>query len=277
MTRIFRKLLAQRGLSDDFLYPKYEELFDPFLMLGVEKAVNRIERARDAGEKIAIFGDYDADGVTASAVLSEALNYFGCQEVRVFLPDRFVDGYGMNDSAILRIQEYGATLVITVDNGSGSEGTIAKLRESGIETIVTDHHEIPEIPKSAIAVINPKRRGEKYGKQMAGVGVAFTLARALNMRQNDGVCDGQEKWLLDLVVIGTICDSMELREENRILSYYGMKVLASCSLVRNSGFSKRAYLPTKRRRTRPTSPLRCLARMMSAMPTVEPALSSIIP
>ena len=130
MTRIFRKLLAQRGLSDDFLYPKYEELFDPFLMLGVEKAVNRIERARDAGEKIAIFGDYDADGVTASAVLSEALNYFGCQEVRVFLPDRFVDGYGMNDSAISRIQEYGATLVITVDNGSGSEGTIAKLRES---------------------------------------------------------------------------------------------------------------------------------------------------
>ena len=226
MTRIFRKLLAQRGLSDDFLYPKYEELFDPFLMLGVEKAVDRIGRARDAGEKIAIFGDYDADGVTASAVLSEALNYFGCQEVRVFLPDRFVDGYGMNDSAILRIQEYGATLVITVDNGSGSEGTIAKLRESGIETIVTDHHEIPEIPKSAIAVINPKRRGEKYGKQMAGVGVAFTLARALNMRQNDGVCDGQEKWLLDLVVIGTICDSMVLRDENRILSYFGMLVLS---------------------------------------------------
>ena len=90
---------------------------------------------------------------------------------------------------------------------------------------MTDHHEIPTVPKSAVAVVNPKRRGEKYGLNMAGVGVAFTLARALNARKNGGECDGQEKWLLDMVAIGTVCDSMELREENRIMVYYGMIVL----------------------------------------------------
>jgi single-stranded-DNA-specific exonuclease len=115
--------------------------------------------------------------------------------------------------------------VITVDCGSGSEEVIRELKTRGIDTIVTDHHEIPEVPKSAVAVVNPKQ-GDKVGVRMAGVGVAFALARALNMAQNGGKCDGQEKWMLDLVLIGTICDSMELREENRILSYYGMKVLA---------------------------------------------------
>ena len=231
MTGIFRKLLAQRGLDEAFLYPKYEKLFDPYLMCDMEKAVARIEQARDSGEKIAIFGDYDADGVTASTVLYEALKHFGCNEIEVFLPDRFMDGYGMNESAVPRIEKYGAGLVITVDNGSGSEKIIRELKKRKIDTIVTDHHEIPEVPKSAVAVINPKRADEKYGKHMAGVGVAFTLARALNMRQNGGVCDGQEKWLLDLVAIGTICDSMVLREENRILSYFGMLVLSKTRRV----------------------------------------------
>ncbi len=231
MTGIFRKLLAQRGLDEAFLYPKYEKLFDPYLMCDMEKAVARIEQARDSGEKIAIFGDYDADGVTASTVLYEALKHFGCNEIEVFLPDRFMDGYGMNESAVPRIEKYGAGLVITVDNGSGSGKIIRELKKRKIDTIVTDHHEIPEVPKSAVAVINPKRADEKYGKHMAGVGVAFTLARALNMRQNGGVCDGQEKWLLDLVAIGTICDSMVLREENRILSYFGMLVLSKTRRV----------------------------------------------
>ncbi|MBR6098094.1 single-stranded-DNA-specific exonuclease RecJ [Candidatus Saccharibacteria bacterium] len=231
MTEIFKKLLAQRGLDENFLYPKYDDLFDSFLMLDMKKAVERIEVAKENDEKIAIFGDYDADGVTASAVLIEALTQFGCRDVKVFLPDRFEDGYGMNKSAVPRILDYGASLVITVDNGSGSEPTIKELKEAGIDTIVTDHHEIPELPKSAIAVINPKRDDERYGKRMAGVGVAFMLARALNATKNGGKCDGQEKWLLDLVVIGTICDSMVLRGENRILSYFGMLVLSKTRRV----------------------------------------------
>lgn len=226
MTRIFEQLLADRGLDKSFLSPKYGDLFDPFLMQGVEAAVARIEQARECGEKIIIYGDYDADGVTSSVVCENALRSFGCGDIDIMLPNRFIDGYGLNETAVPEIIKRGAKLVITVDCGSGSEDTIKMLREQGVETIVTDHHEIPKIPKSAVAVINPKRRGEKCGLNMAGVGVSFTLARALNMRKNGGKCDGQEKWLLDLVAIGTVCDSMVLRDENRIMVYYGMIVLA---------------------------------------------------
>ncbi len=226
MTRIFKQLLAERGLDESFLHPRYEDLFDPFLMKGVTEAVARIEKARDKGEKIIVYGDYDADGVTSSTVAKTALEAFGCKEVEIMLPNRFTDGYGLNEPAIPEMRRRGASLVITVDCGSGSGEVIAKLKELGIDTIVTDHHEISKLPAKAVAVINPKRRGEKYGQNMAGVGVAFTLARALNMRAHDGKCDGQEKWLLDMVAIGTVCDSMVLREENRIMVYYGMIVLS---------------------------------------------------
>lgn len=226
MTRIFKQLLADRGLDDGFLHPKYEDLFDPFLMLDMTAAVDRIEQAKNGGEKIIIYGDYDADGVTASTVCRSALEYFGCNDIEVMLPDRFKDGYGLNMPVVPEIVQRGAKLVITVDCGSGSGEVIAALRKEGVGVIVTDHHEISKIPKDALAVINPHRKDEKYGKNMAGVGVAFTLARALNMRKNGGSCDGQEKWLLDLVALGTICDSMTLREENRIMTYYGMLVLS---------------------------------------------------
>jgi len=224
MSELFAQILKQRGLGDDFLHPRYEDLFDPFLMLGVEAAVNRIEQARDNSEHILIYGDYDVDGVTSSTVMHAALTDFGCEGVEVILPNRFIDGYGMKDGAIEEIVARGTNLVITVDNGSGSGKTIEKLRERGIDTIVTDHHEIPNKPEAAVCVINPKLPGEKYGLNMAGVGVAFTVARALNMRKNGGSCDGQEKWLLDLVTLGTVCDSMRIRDENRIFTYFGMKV-----------------------------------------------------
>ena len=164
--------------------------------------------------------------MTSSTVLYAALKDFGCENVEVILPNRFIDGYGMKDSAIEEIVARGVNLVITVDNGSSSGDTIAKLKEYDIDTIVTDHHEIPHKPEMAVAVINPHLPGEKYGLRMAGVGVAFTLARALNMHKNGGNCDGQEKWLLDLVTLGTICDSMVLRDENRIFTYYGLKVFS---------------------------------------------------
>lgn len=225
MTEIFAKLLRERGLDERFLYPKYEDLFDPYKLTGVKAAVARIEQARAANEKVVIYGDYDVDGVTSSTLLYDGLKYYGIKAVEIILPNRFTDGYGMNMPAMERILERGAKLVITVDCGSGSGEVIAALKKNGVDTIVTDHHEIPAVPSSAVAVINPKQ-GDKVGARMSGVGVAFMLARALNMAKNGGKCDGQEKWLLDLVVIGTICDSMELREENRILSYYGMKVLA---------------------------------------------------
>jgi len=239
MTDLFKQLLRRRGLDESFLHPKYEDLFNPYELRGVQQAVERVRTAREVAEKIIIYGDYDADGVTASTLMCDALKYYGCKKVEVILPNRFTDGYGLNMPAVDKIAKRGAKLVITVDCGSGSEEVIAELKRRGIDAIVTDHHEIPKAPQSAVAVINPKS-GDKVGARMAGVGVAFALARALNMDMNGGKkCDGQEKWLLDLVVIGTICDSMELREENRILSYYGMKVL---SKTRRSGIRELARM-----------------------------------
>ena len=190
-TQVPSLFYSSRGCypAREFLEKSQEILHDPFLLNGMDLAVNRIIRALSEKERITIYGDYDVDGVTSSTVLRTALLDFGIKEVDVILPNRFTDGYGMKDSAIEKIQASGASLVITVDNGSGSGDTIEKLKDLGIETIVTDHHEIPHKPKAAITVINPHLPGEKYGLRMAGVGVAFTLARALNMRKNGGACE----------------------------------------------------------------------------------------
>ncbi len=239
MTEIFSKILAQRGLDEGFLYPKYDELFNPFLMRDMRAAVDRIKVARDKEERVVIFGDYDADGVTSSTVLREGLISFGISEDDIFviLPDRFKDGFGLKMSQLDKILDYAANLVITVDNGSSASEIVEELKKHNIDTIITDHHEIPVIPSMALAVINPHRADEKYGEFMAGVGVAFTLARALNMEKSGGKTDGQEKWLLDLVTIGTICDVMQLRGVNRIMTYWGMTVL---SKTRRAGLKELA-------------------------------------
>ena len=229
MTRLFQELLSLRGLSESFLNPKYDELFDPFLMPDVDKAVKRILKAGKNSEKVIIYGDYDVDGVTASIVMRELIESAGCKVVETLLPDRFKDGYGMNARTIPRIKDSGVTLLVTVDCGSANADIVEELTADGIDVIVTDHHEVTDencnkLIKNAI-FINPKRSDCEHGKRLAGVGVAFMLAKAINASLNNGVCNGQEKWLLDLVALGTICDSMELLEENRILVYYGMKVL----------------------------------------------------
>lgn len=230
MSKIFERLLQARGLDADFLYPKYEKLADPYILPGVKDAVERIKQAINAKEKILIYGDYDVDGVTASTVMADALRLAGvpAENISIMLPDRFADGYGMSPRMIQRAEKDGATLVITVDCGSRNHAIIDELNVLHIDTIVTDHHECGEDLPGAVAVINPKRpdyTDNKAGlKNMAGVGVAFKLAQAL---VKEGIIpSGQEKWLLDLVLIGTICDNMLLTGENRILGYYGTKVLA---------------------------------------------------
>lgn len=233
MSKIFEQLLRVRDLDRAFLAPKYEESVAPRLLPDMKKAVARIQKAVQKHEKVLIYGDYDVDGVTASTVLKETLRLAGLTGVEVMLPNRFLDGYGMSAKVVQRAQEMGATLVITVDCGSRNHDIIAQLAELGIETIVTDHHECGEDLPKAVAVVNPKRQDAKQFatdlvaltelRMLAGVGVVFKLAQAL---VEEGLIPvGQEKWLLDLVLIGTICDSMPLRGENRRLCYYGMKVL----------------------------------------------------
>ena len=219
MNKLFTQLVETRNLDDSFLHPKYENLTDPFLMPDMEKAIERIKSAVKTGEKVLIYGDYDVDGVTASTVMETTLILSGIKNPEIMLPDRFVDGYGMSPRLIDRAKEIGATLVITVDCGSRNHQIIEELNTLKIDTIVTDHHECEATLPEAVAVINPKRQdftGPTKLRDLAGVGVAFKVAEA--MVKSGLIPSGQEKWLLDLVLLGTICDSMPLTGENRILS-----------------------------------------------------------
>lgn len=228
MSKIFEQILKQKGIDVNFLYPKYEDLSDPFLLPDMQKAVDRIARAIQDSEKMLIYGDYDADGVTSSTLMEEALKLAGVKSdnISIMLPDRFVDGYGMSPRLIKQAKATDVKLVITVDCGSRNHEIIEELNFLSIDTIVTDHHEVSESLPEAVAVINPKRSDftDINGlKNLAGVGVAFKVAEALVSK--NFIQAGQEKWLLDLVLIGTICDNMVLTGENRILSFYGIKVL----------------------------------------------------
>ncbi|MBQ9018148.1 single-stranded-DNA-specific exonuclease RecJ [Candidatus Saccharibacteria bacterium] len=228
MNKLFTQVLEKRHIDDDFLHPDYAKLSDPFEVTDMDKAINRIEKAITRNEKILIYGDYDVDGVTASTLMENALLLAGVQakNIEIMLPDRFIDGYGMSARLITRAKDDGVNLVITVDCGSRNHDIIDELNSFGIDTIVTDHHECVDTLPKATAVINPHRHdysGPDTLRCLAGVGVAFKLAQALVNK--NFIKSGQEKWLLDLVLLGTICDSMQLTGENRILTYYGAKVL----------------------------------------------------
>lgn len=235
MNQIIEKIIEKRGLSSDFLNPKYlsdanvhEKLPD------MKKAISRIKKAISEKEKVMVYGDYDVDGVTATTVMVDALRLAGVSEVTTMLPDRFIDGYGMSQRCVERAVSEGVSLVITVDCGSNNSLVISELAEKGIDTVVTDHHEVMnDVPVDAVAVVNPKRTDISEAAQkkiresglidLAGVGVAFMIARGLVL---EGLIpDGQEKWMLDLVLIGTLCDSMTLSKLNRELTFYGVKVL----------------------------------------------------
>lgn len=306
MSRLLDDILQARGLDDAakraaFLQPCYELGHDPFLLPDMEKAVERLVVARQKQERITIYGDYDIDGLTATTVLLDSLDSFGFEYVTAFIPNRFVEGYGLTIEAIEKIAANGAQLIITVDCGSLSEKEIVRAGELGVDIIVTDHHNVAPVQPPAVAVINPKRllqdfpekyenyvlksgissdvsasailrqdklaanspvsaelapdeselkqssnRGESTTKSsgqnqsrskieensdlypfldLPGVGVAFKLVQALQTRL-PGLEKGQEKWLLDLVALGTVCDVVTLQDENRMHVYWGLKVLA---------------------------------------------------
>lgn len=227
---LFEELLKSRGLEgearDSFLSPSYDAKHDPFLLPDMAKAVERLVLARERQDRITIYGDYDIDGLTATTVLLDAFGSFGFRHVDAFIPNRFVEGYGLTVDAIEKIAKTGAQLIVTVDCGSLSEKEIIRANELGVDVIVTDHHNVALQQPPAIAVINPKRPDHSYPFiDLAGVGVAFKLVQALQTRL-DGLPHGQEKWLLDLVALGTVCDVVTLVDENRANVYWGLKVLS---------------------------------------------------
>lgn len=227
---LFEQLLRARGLEGEamgsFLSPNYESRHDPFLLPDMQQAVDRLVLARERQDRITIYGDYDIDGLTATTVLLDAFESFGFRHVDAFIPNRFVEGYGLTIEAVEKIAETGAQLIVTVDCGSLSEKEIMRANELGVDVIVTDHHNVAPIQPPAVAVINPKRPDHEYPFiDLAGVGVAFKLVQALQTRL-DGLPIGQEKWLLDLVALGTVCDVVTLVDENRTNVFWGLKVLA---------------------------------------------------
>lgn len=228
---LFERILAARGLNDvsarqAFLSPDYAATkYDPFLLSEMDKAVARLVLARQHQEKVVIYGDYDIDGLSATALLLDAFHSFGFQHLDAFIPNRFVEGYGMTIGAVNKVRDMGAQLIVTVDCGSLCHTEIAYAAELGIDTVVTDHHNIAPTRPPAVATVNPKYADHEYPfRDLCGAGVAFKLVQALQTRL-DGLPDGYEKWLLDLVALGTVCDIVTLADENRANVYWGLEVL----------------------------------------------------
>ncbi|MFA5777015.1 MAG: single-stranded-DNA-specific exonuclease RecJ [Parcubacteria group bacterium] len=224
-------ILFKRGLDtnekiNEFLFPDYDKgLFDPFLFSDMEKAVGRVLKAKESEELVAIFGDYDADGVTSSVILKEALDNIGIESV-VYLPDRKLEGYGMNLNAVEEFKKKNIKLIITVDCGITNYEETAKANKNGIDVIIIDHHHVPKKIPKAFAIINPHLKNSGYPfLNLAGVGVAFKFVQALYGKFFPEKMD-QLKWMLDLVSIGTVADCVPLASENRVITKFGLIVLS---------------------------------------------------
>ncbi len=228
-------LLARRGITtkeeaEQFLNPSYDEhLHDPFLMIDMRKAAERFARAITSGEKIAVWSDYDCDGIPGATLLHDFLKKAGANFVN-YIPHRHDEGYGMNVGGIEQLAKNGVTLVVTVDSGIVDTEPVARANELGMEVIITDHHLPGEKLPDAFAVLNPNARAdETYPyKSLCGSGVAWklvcaVLATAPELREK--VPEGWEKWLLDMVGLATIADMVPLTGENRVLATYGLLVM----------------------------------------------------
>ncbi len=229
---VMLQVLYNRGIIEPadvqaFLEGRYLESTDPFLLPDMDKAVARIEQAIDNEEMIIVYGDFDADGVTSTVLLTQALRGMGADRnlVRPYIPDRVDEGYGLNIEALSELREKGANLIITVDCGIRSVFEVEHANQIGLEMIITDHHSLgPKMPP-ATAVINPKRPDSTYPDDMlAGVGLAYKLAQALKQSRPDRATF-DESDLLDLVAIGTVADLAPLLKENRKLVIDGLQSL----------------------------------------------------
>ncbi len=220
-------ILVSRGITE---YEDVEEFFDcdfsfcdPYLIADMEKAVERIEKAINEKEKICVYGDYDADGVTATALMYSYLSSRDA-DVMYYIPDRISEGYGMNCNAITSLHEKGVKLIVTVDNGISAIEEIRYANSLGIETVVTDHHQVGKILPDAVAVIDPHREDCNLNfKDWAGVGVAFKVVCALEK----GVYSDVLNQYADIIAVGTIADVVDLKDENRAIVKYGVAKINS--------------------------------------------------
>ncbi|WP_423832208.1 single-stranded-DNA-specific exonuclease RecJ [Streptococcus equinus] len=223
ITALASKIIYSRGIDTEekltqFLSNDLSKLHDPYLLHDMDKAVARIRQAIENYEQILVYGDYDADGMTSASIMKEALEMLGA-EAQVYLPNRFVDGYGPNESVYKYfIEQQQVSLIITVDNGVAGHEAISYAQSQGVDVIVTDHHGLPAELPEAFAIVHPEHPEGNYPfKYLAGCGVAFKVACAL--------LESIPTEMLDLVAIGTIADMVSLTDENRIMVKVGLEML----------------------------------------------------
>ena len=229
MSPVLANLLVQRGIdtvekAQKFFSPSLRDLHDPFLMKDMERAVERLEKAVKTGEKVMIYGDYDVDGTTAVALVYKFLSQIGHKNLLFYIPDRYVDGYGISIRSIDHAVRKGVKLVIALDCGIKAVEKVAYAKEKGVDFIICDHHlpaeEIPE----AVAVLDPKRTDCNYPfDELSGCGVGFKLVEAYSRRNN--IPFKEIEHLLDLLVVSIASDIVPLVDENRILAHYGLRKL----------------------------------------------------
>ena len=247
LNRLLSTLLTNRGITEEaeitkFLNPKRSDFYDPFGMPDMEKAVERILKAIENKEQIIIYGDYDVDGITSVTVLKSFLEERGIQ-VNVYIPNRLNEGYGLNKTAMEEIAKQGNKLMITVDCGITAVDEVEYAKTFGIETIITDHHEPAEELPKAIAVVDAKRKDNKYEcRNLAGVGVVFKLIQALSIKL--GLDQKEYLKYLDIVCVGTISDIVPLTDENRVIVKLGLKLVEQTKnlglkeILQSCGYSK---------------------------------------
>lgn len=234
-SKLTLQLLWDRGLKtqkaiDEFFNPDYDEdLHDPFLLKDLKKAIKRIGKAGQNKEKVAIFADFDADGICGATILTEILRVFKIRP-DIYIPDRNREGYGLNLNSIKEASKKEVNLILTIDCGVTDFEEIKLANKLGMEVIIIDHHEMPKKLPPAFAIINPKQKTCKYPfKHLSATGVAFKLAQAVAKLKK--IPSSWEKWLLDLVALATVADSMLLLGENRTLVKYGLIVLSQTKRI----------------------------------------------
>ena len=244
---LIAQLLYNRGIktkkeAESFLQPDFiNHSHDPFLLPDMEKAVDRILSATENGERIGIWSDYDADGIPGGALPHDFFKLIGFNNFINYIPNRHVEGYGLNSEGVEELSKDGVKLLITVDCGIRDYKEIEHSSKFGMEVIITDHHEPDKKLPKAFAIVNPKREDSKYPEKIiCGTGVVWKIIQGiLKMeRSKEGkikIKEGQEKWLLDLVGLATLSDMVPLTGENRALAFYGLKVLRK---NRRPGLSK---------------------------------------